>query len=265
MSKAATTAAGMRTALTIAGSDSSCGAGAQLDLKVFHDLGVYGLCAVTAVTAQNTKGVQKICKVPPRVVAAQIDSVTRDIGVDACKIGMLYSPSAITAVADRIKRRGIPNVVLDTILASKDGTPFLTGSGIRRLRKLLIPVSAVVTPNVPEAEILSGIRIKSIEDMRNAALRIHDMGCRYVLIKGGHLEGSPVDLLYDGDGFLEIPGTRVDGTPVHGTGCALSAAIAAQLALGESVPDAVAFAKQYVAGLIESAVQLGKGNRLIHL
>lgn len=255
----------IRTALTIAGSDSCCGAGVQLDLKVFNNLDVYGLCTVTAVTAQNTMGVQKINKVPPRIITAQIDSVVRDIGVDACKVGMLYSPTAINEVADRIRRRRIPNVVVDTVLAAKDGTPFLAKSGLQRLRRLLIPLATVVTPNIPEAEILSGEKIDSMDDVKGAAYKIYEMGCKHVLIKGGHLEGEPIDLLYDGETFVDIPGERIGGVPVHGTGCALSAAITARLALGDSVSEAVVFAKKYVAHLIKSAVRLGRGNRIISI
>lgn len=253
----------MRIAITIAGSDSCGGAGVQLDLKIFEKLGVYGLSAITAVTAQNTVGVQKINKVPPRIIAAQIDSVIKDIGADACKIGMLYSSVVVTQVAERIRRHSIRNVVLDTVLSAKDGSPFLGRVGIKQLRRFLIPQALVVTPNVPEAEILSGIRVQNPDDMKCAARKIHDMGCGYVLLKGGHLEGNPIDLMYDGCDFTEIPGIRVEGPPVHGTGCALSASIAARLALGDSVPDAVVFAKTFVRELIESAISLGKGNLLI--
>ncbi len=252
----------LKTALTIAGSDSCSGAGIQLDLKIFNDLGVYGVCAVTAVTSQNTRGVQRINKVPPRVIASQIDSLSKDMDINACKIGMIYTPAAISIAADRIKKYNIPNVVLDTILASKDGTPFLTGSGIKRLCKFLIPIVRVITPNIPEAEVLSGIKIKSPADVKDAALKIYDMGCENVLIKGGHLEAEPVDYLYDGSDLTEIPGERIDGAPVHGTGCALSAVIAAKLAQGDTVLNASLFAKEYITKLIRSAVSLGKGSRL---
>lgn len=249
--------------VTIAGSDSSGGAGIQLDLKVFQRLGVYGMTVLTAVTAQNTLGVQKICKVPPRIVGAQIDSVIRDIGVDACKIGMLYSPSAVDIVASRIARRRIPNIVLDPVIAAKDGTLLLTTKGIQRMKRFLIPKVMVITPNVHEAEILTGIPVRNLEDLKKAVVVINTLGCRYVLATGGHLEGNPVDLLYDGMQFMELPGTRVEGPPVHGTGCAFSAALAARLAVGDSVIEAARFAKDLVAELIRSAVKLGKGNLLI--
>lgn len=253
----------IRRVLSIAGSDPSAGAGTQLDLKIFQRLGVYGMTVITAVTAQNTQGVQKIEKVAPRIIAAQIDSVVRDIGVDACKVGMLYSPTAVDVVAERIHRREIPQVVLDPMIAAKDGTRLMLNPGIRRMKRFLIPKALVVTPNVPEAEIFSGMSIVGLDDLKQAAAIIHAMGCRYVLVKGGHLEGEPVDLLFDGESYLEFPGTRIEGTPVHGTGCALSSAITARIALGDSVPDAVKFAKDFVAGLIEGALKLGKGSRLM--
>ena len=253
----------LRRVLTIAGSDPSAGAGIQLDLKVFERLGVYGMTVVTAVTAQNTLGVQKIEKVAPRVIAAQIDSVARDIGVDACKIGMLYHETVVDTVAERIHRREIPNVVLDPVIAAKDGARLLSAKGVDRMKWRLIPRSLVVTPNAIEAGILAKMRVESLDDLKEAAKAIQALGCRYVLAKGGHLAGEPVDVLYDGESFLELPGTRVEGTPVHGTGCAFSAALAARIALGDSVPDAARFAKDFVAELIKSAVKIGKGNLLI--
>ena len=254
---------GIKRVLTIAGSDSSAGAGAQLDLKIFSRLGVYGMTAITAITAQNTLGVQKVDKVPPRIIAAQIDSVARDIGVDACKIGMLLTPTVVDTVADRIRRREIPNVVLDPVITAKDGTRLLSAKGVGRMKRFLIPNVLVITPNAVEAGILSKLPVRNLEDLKQAAARIHSFGCRYVLAKGGHLTGDPVDLLFDGESFLELPGVRTEGAPVHGTGCAFSSALAARIALGDSVPDAAKFAKDFVAELIRSAVKLGKGNLLI--
>lgn len=248
--------------LTVAGSDPSAGAGVQADLRVFRSLGCYGMTAVTAVTAQNTVGVQKIHKVPPRIIAAQVDSVMRDMGADACKIGMLYAEQAVDVVAERIHRREIANVVLDPIIAAKDGTRLLSGKGIERMRRRLIPRCLVVTPNAVEAGILAGMEVRSIDELRHAAEVIRALGCRYVLAKGGHLDGEPVDVLFDGKGFTEFAGLRVQGPPVHGTGCALSAALAARIALGDDVESAARFAKDFVAGLIASAVKLGKGSLL---
>ena len=253
----------IRRVLTIAGSDPSAGAGVQLDLKVFERLGVYGMTVVTAVTAQNTLGVQRIEKVSPTTIAIQIDSVARDIGVDACKIGMLYHETVVDTVAERIDRREIPNVVLDPVIMAKDGTRLLSAKGVHRMRHRLIPASLVVTPNAEEAGILAEMPVKGLDDLREAAAVIQGFGCQYVLAKGGHLAGEAVDVLYDGESFLELPGTRIEGTPVHGTGCAFSAALAARIALGDSVPDAARFAKGLVAELIKSAVKIGKGNLLI--
>ncbi len=251
--------------LTVAGSDPSAGAGVQADLRVFERLGCYGMTVVTAVTAQNTVGVQKIHKVPPRIIAAQIDSVMRDIGADACKIGMLYAEQAVDVMADRIHRRDIPNVVLDPLIAAKDGTRLLSSKGIDRMKRRLIRQCLVVTPNAVEAGILAGMEVRSLDDLKHASEVIHGFGCRYVLAKGGHLEGEPVDLLYDGREFAELPGVRVEGTPVHGTGCAFSAALAARIAVGDDVLPAAQFAKDLVAELIRSAVKLGKGSRLFRM
>lgn len=250
----------MKCALTIAASDSSGGAGVQADLKVFADLGVYGLSALTAVTAQNSRGVQKINKVPPRIVAAQIDSGTRDIGTHACKIGMLYSEQILSVVAERIERRKITNVVLDPVIFAKDGTRLLLSQAVKRMKRHLIHKCTLVTPNLDEASILVGFDVKNIDDARSAAkVIVEKSGAKNVLVKGGHLEGEPIDLLFDGESFIEFPGKRIAEKSMHGTGCVLSAAIAARLALGDSIPDAIKFAKDYVTLAIDHSVKLGKG------
>jgi len=248
----------MRVALTIAASDSSCGAGIQADLAVFREIGVYGVCAVTNVTAQNTTGVAKVNKVPPRIVAAQIDAVTRDFRVGACKIGMLYSPQAVSVVAERIRRREIPNVVVDTVMQSKRGDVLLTEPALKRLKRQLLPLAAVVTPNYAEATALTGIKVEDADSAREAARALVEMGARAALVKGGHAEGEPVDMLFDGEQFHEFVGKRVSKR-MHGTGCVLSAAIAARLALGDDLVAAVGFAKKYVQKAIEKSVELGKG------
>ncbi len=249
----------MKIALTIAGSDTSGGAGIQADLRVFADFGVYGLSTVAAVTSQNSKGVQKINLVPPRIVAAQIDSVTRDIGTDACKIGMLYNEEVVSRVAERISRRSIPNVVLDPMVFAKDDTRLLKSKAVIRMKHELIPKCTLVTPNLPEVETFTKISVDSIETAKEAAKAIHGMGASHVLIKGGHFEGEPIDILFDGESFIEYKGRRIEGKRMHGTGCVLSAAIAASLALGKSIPDAVQSAKEYVTRAIEASVKLGKG------
>jgi hydroxymethylpyrimidine/phosphomethylpyrimidine kinase len=249
----------VKLALTIAGSDSSGGAGIQADLKVFADLGVYGLSVVTAVTAQNSLGVQKINKVPQRIVAAQIDSVVRDMGVDACKIGMLFSEEIVSRVAERIVRREIPNVVLDPVIFAKDGSRLLLARAVQRMRQELIPKCLIVTPNLVEAAELAKIQVTDLDSVKEAAKRIHDFGPNYVLIKGGHLDGEPVDMLYDGSQFVEYRSERVEGPTMHGTGCVFSAAITARLARGDSVQDSIKFAKDYIVASIKKSVKLGKG------
>jgi len=249
----------MKCVLTIAGSDSSGGAGIQADLKVFAALGVYGTCAVTAVTAQNSLGVQKVSKAPPRTVAAQIDSVARDIGVDACKVGMLYSAQVVRVVAERIRRREIGNVVIDPVIFAKDGSRLLLARAVERLRRELIPECTLVTPNLVEAGELARTEVTDLESAREAARIIRDLGASWVLVKGGHLQADPIDVLYDGQTFVEYAGTRIGARPLHGSGCILSAAIAARLALGDSVPDAVRFAKDYVTAAIKDSVKIGKG------
>jgi hydroxymethylpyrimidine/phosphomethylpyrimidine kinase len=201
--------------------------------------------------------------VAPRIISAQIDSVMRDIGADACKIGMLLDARTVDIVAERIRRREIPNVVIDPVISAKDGTELLSVKGVNRMKRNLIPNALVVTPNVPEAEILSKISIKTPADQRRAAEIIISLGCKWVLIKGGHLPGEPVDMLFDGRKFIEFPGTRIKGAPVHGTGCAFSAAMAARIAIGDTVPDAALFSKNLVSKLIANAVKLGKGSLLI--
>ena len=248
----------MRVALTIAASDSSCGAGIQVDLAVFREIGVYGTCAVTNITAQNSQGVQKISKVPPRIVTAQIDSVTRDFDVAACKIGMLYSPQNVEIAAERIGRREIPNVVLDPMISAKNGEALLTGPGIKRLKRRLIPKVTLITPNADEATILTGIEVRDRSSARDAAGALVAMGAKAALIKGGHIDGQPVDVLFDGTDFNDFPGKRLNKN-MHGTGCVLSAAIAARLALGDHLMAAVTYAKQYVTQAIRRSQRLGKG------
>lgn len=248
-----------KVALTIAASDSSSGAGVQADLAVFRDLGVYGLCAITNVTAQNSQGVHKINKVPPMIVTAQIDASMRDFQVASCKIGMLYSPRIVDIVAERIARREIPNVVLDPVMRAKKGEMLLTEPAIKRLKRWLIPKATLITPNADESEKLTGISVKDIAAARDAAKVLVEMGAKNALVKGGHIDGEPVDVLFDGETFHEFAGKRLDKN-MHGTGCVMSAAVAARLALGDDIISAVKFAKDYVSKAIEHSVRLGKGN-----
>jgi hydroxymethylpyrimidine/phosphomethylpyrimidine kinase len=245
--------------LTIAATDSSTGAGVGQDLRVFREMGTHGVCSVTAVTAQDTRGVHRIHKVPPRIVCAQIDAVGRDMPIAAAKTGMLVSAHCVRLVAARIRRRSIPNVVVDPVVSASDGTCLLSAKGVEALRGFLLRHAAVVTPNLAEAQALTGLTVGSLDEMRAAARRLLDMGAGAALVKGGHLPGDPVDIYCDRGGVTELPGVRVEGTGVRGTGCMLSAAIAARLAQGDAPLDAVRAAKEFVTRAIRDAAALGKG------
>jgi hydroxymethylpyrimidine/phosphomethylpyrimidine kinase len=259
----------MRVALTIAGSDSSGGAGLQADLKTFASLGVYGLSVATAITAQSTVGVVQAQALPADLVTAQIEAVAGDIEAHAAKTGMLGNAAIVEAVAAAIKELELPFVVVDPVLASSRGDRLLDDDGMQMLCTELLPLAHVVTPNVPEAEALSGKRIESGEDLKDAARRIHDMGAAAVLITGGHrpqrLEHrSPevVDVLFDGHHFLEFHTARIDTPGTHGTGCAFAAAVAAYLALGRPLGDAAERAQRYVAAAIRNRLEIGHGQGL---
>lgn len=252
-------------AMTIAGSDSGGGAGIQADLKTFMNFKVYGTSAITAITAQNTLGVNKVQVLSPEIVAAQIDAVAGDIGVDAAKTGMLGTGEIMEAVADRVNAHGIINLVADPVMVSTSGHRLLLEDAVQTYVKCIFPLSLVVTPNLYEAEILTGNKIQSVEGLKDAALRILAMGPKWVLLKGGHRqfageEKIAVDLLTNGDFFEEIRNSRIDTTCTHGTGCTLSAAIAAGLATGMTVPGAVYRAEAFVNGAIRTAVPIGGGH-----
>lgn len=253
-------AADIRKAMTIAGSDSGGGAGIQADIKTFQALGVYGTSVVTAVTAQNTVEVSAIAEVPDEVVIAQIDTVAEDIGADAVKTGMLSSRSIIQNVADRLEAWGIPFLVVDPVMVSKSGVTLLQANAIDALKDDLLPRATIVTPNVPEAEILSGRSIANLDDARDAAVAIHGLGPAYVVVKGGHLEGPAVDLIYDGSTFLPVEGQRIETVNTHGTGCTFSAAITAFLALGDDPVTAIHGAKRYIEAALLAAYAIGSGH-----
>jgi hydroxymethylpyrimidine/phosphomethylpyrimidine kinase len=253
----------MRTALTIAGSDSGGGAGIQADLKTFAAFGVFGTTAITAITAQNTLGVRAVQALDAALVVAQIDAVVTDLGADATKIGMLATAAIIDAVADAITRHGLPHVVLDPVMVAKGGDHLLESSAVDALRTRLLPLASVLTPNVPEAEALTGLTITSVEDMRAAAVRLVAMGAQSVVVKGGHLHlanGRAVDVWHDGIRFVELDADRIATAHTHGTGCTFSSAVAAGLALGLGVEASVRGAKAYVTGAIRNAPGLGHGH-----
>ena len=245
--------------MTIAGSDSGGGAGIQADLKTFAALGVYGTSVLTAITAQNTRGVFAVAEVPEEVVAAQIDVVLEDIGADAAKTGMLSSAAIIEAVADRMEAWGTP-LIVDPVMVAKSGDRLLQESAVGALKARLLPLALVVTPNIPEAEVLSGRPIATDEDARSAADAIAALGPRYVIVKGGHRAGDPVDLVYDGNAFTEVPGERIETRNNHGTGDTYSAAIAAYLAHGLSVPHAIVAAKRYLTEALRASYAVGDGH-----
>lgn len=250
----------MKTALTIAGSDSGGGAGIQADLKTFAVHGVFGTSAITALTAQNTLGVARVLPIPPDMVVAQIDAVVSDLGADATKIGMLASAAIATAVADALARHALPRVVLDTVMIAKGGARLLDEAAIDVIRTTCLPLATVVTANVHEAEALTGLAVRDLSGAREAARALVKMGARAAVVKGGHLDGPAIDVFDDGSQVVELAGPRFQTAHTHGTGCTLAAAIAARLALGDSVLDAVRGAKTYVARAIERAPGLGHGH-----
>jgi hydroxymethylpyrimidine/phosphomethylpyrimidine kinase len=247
-------------ALSIAGSDSGGGAGIQADLKTFAVLGVWGMTAVTSITVQNTKGVTAVSDVPADVVAAQIRAVATDLGVDAVKTGMLSSAEIIDAVADAIGDMRLPNLVVDPVFVSKHGDPLLREDAVASLRKKVVPLATVVTPNLPEAGGLAGFDVATRKEMEDAARAILGLGARSVLVKGGHLEGTGADdLFFDGVRMEWLEAPRVDSPNTHGTGCVLSSSIAAYLARGEPLLEAVRQGKEFVTEAIEHSLALGGG------
>lgn len=246
--------------LTIAGSDSGGGAGIQADLKTITVLGGFGMSVITALTAQNTLGVHGIHDVPPEFIAMQFDAVAGDIGVDAAKTGMLASSEVIRTVTGRVRRYGIVKLVVDPVMVAKGGASLIREEAKETLIAELIPHAFVLTPNIPEAEVLSGIGIATREDMKRAARIIHGLGARHVVVKGGHLSGDAVDLLFDGTEFREFSSPRIATADTHGTGCTYSAAIATFLGFGKDVPTAVAEAKRYITSAVRHAWRVGGGH-----
>ncbi len=249
----------MKVCLTIAGSDSIGGAGIQADLKAFSALGVYGTSVITSVTAQNTLGVQSIHNIPPDFVGAQLHSVLSDINIDSVKVGMLSQKASVEVVARILREYGQENLVIDPVMAATDGAVLLEEDARSTLREVLLPMSKIVTPNIYEASQLSGVNITGVEDMKRAAEIIRGSGVEWVLVKGGHLEGEVVDVFCSGERteVLDTNGNRWE--EVHGTGCILSAGIAAGLAKGLGVKEAVGEAKSYLRETVSQAIKMGGG------
>jgi hydroxymethylpyrimidine kinase/phosphomethylpyrimidine kinase len=249
----------MKRILTIAGSDSGGGAGIQADLKAITLLGGFGMSVITALTAQNTLGVHGIHEIPPSFVEKQMEVVLSDIGADAIKTGMLAHSEIIRVVARKIRQYGLKYVVVDPVMVAKSGDSLLRKDAQEALIRELIPLAWIVTPNLPEASVLAGFKVTSVEEMRKAARRIHQLGAKHVVVKGGHLKGRAVDLLYDGKRFEEIVAPRIKTKNTHGTGCTFASAIATFLARGDTVYGAVQKAKTFITLAIQSGLSLGKG------
>ena len=255
----------LKQVLTIAGSDSGGGAGIQADLKAMSANGTYAASAITSITAQNTQGVTAIYDLPESIVEAQIDAVFDDFDVAAVKTGMLSSSSLTELVSRKLQQYRASCVVVDPVMVSKSGHDLLRPDAVESFKRHLIPLAYVVTPNVYEAERLTGLTIRSLADARRAAKALHQLGCRHVLIKGGHLFERPAtDLLYDGRFFRVYRGEWIDTPHTHGTGCTYAAALSAHLALGKSLPDAVDAAKRYVTGAIRHGLAIGRGHGPTH-
>ena len=248
-----------RIALTIAGSDSGGGAGIQADLKTFARFGVFGTSAITSVTAQNTLGVRAIHDIPPGIVGEQIDAVLSDIGADAVKTGMLSNSAIVKTVTEKLAQYGVRNLVVDPVMVAKGGERLLRDEAVEALKENLLPLALIVTPNTEEAAVLAGFAVNDEKEMERAARVIHGLGPKYVLVKGGHLQGDAVDILYDGERFKRYSSERIDTRHTHGTGCTYAAAIAANLALGKDAGEAVGISKRYITAAIRSAPRIGGG------
>ena len=246
-------------ALTIAGSDPSGGAGIQADLKTFSRLGIYGMSVITALTVQNTAGVFGVMAIPSDFVARQLDAVLSDIPPDALKTGMLSNTAIVEVVAGKVREYGLAKLVIDPVIQSKSGMPLLDPDAITAFQRFLLPLALVITPNIEEAEILSRRKIRTAGDMEEAALGIHAMGARHVLVKGGHMEGDATDVFFDGKDFLHLREERIATRDSHGTGCVLSAAITAHLAAGRTVVEAVQLGKGFVTEAIRNGLRIGRG------
>jgi len=252
----------MKRALTIAGSDSGGGAGIQADLKTFAAHGVYGTSAITALTAQNTRGVAGIHSVPAEFVTLQIETIAGDIGCDAVKTGMLATAAIVEAVAAAIEALDLPRLVVDPVMVAKGGDRLLDTDAVHAVATVLLRLAHVVTPNIPEAEVLADMRIESLDDMRKAGRRILERGPLAVIVKGGHLDGDEsIDLLIDAAGETRLVAPRLRVQSTHGTGCTFAAAVAARLARGEPLDVAARGAKEYVTGAMRHGVAVGAGHQ----
>ena len=254
----------MKTALTIAGSDCSGGAGIQADIKTMSALGVYGMSVIVSIVAENTSRVISIEDVSPKMIASQLDAVFEDIEVDAVKVGMLTSPECMTTVANRLRQYSPKHIVVDPVMYATDGSPLMQESAIDTFIGEIIPLATMLTPNIPEAERIVGKKITTVDDIKEAAAQIKKLGAKAVLIKGGHYDGDALDILFDGQNYHTYVHKRINSKNTHGTGCTLSSAIASYLARGFSPEIAVKNAKEYITGAIENGLNIGKGHGPTH-
>lgn len=254
----------MKAVLSIAGSDCSGGAGIQADLKTFSAHGVFGMSVIASVVAENTFRVIDIQNIQPDMIAKQIDAVFEDIPPDAVKVGMLSCREGMLATAGKLREWQARNVVIDPVMYAKNGSALMDPDSIDTLIAQVVPLADVLTPNIPEAEKIAGITIRTLDDMERAARLIHAMGCRAVLVKGGHSVGDATDVLFDGEDFKHFSSPRIDTKNTHGTGCTYSSAIASNLANGMTTPQAVERAKAYVTTAIAHSLAIGKGNGPTH-
>lgn len=249
----------IQSVLTVAGSDPSGGAGIQADLKTFTSLNVYGMSVIAALTAQNTQGVRDVMQIPADFIGLQLEAVLTDIPPAAMKTGMLGTAAAVDIVAHKVRKHGVRNLVVDPVMVSSSGTHLLEHVGEDMLKRSLLPLALLLTPNLEEASVLTGIDVRDSQTMEEAARRLHRMGARNVLVKGGHLDGDAVDLFFDGARIERLSTPRLPTSDLHGTGCVLSAAVTAYLALGLPLFDSVVRAKEFVTETIRTSLRLGKG------
>ncbi len=254
----------MPTALTIAGSDPIGGAGLQGDLKTFKSLGVYGLGVLTSLTAQSTEGVFDVYDLPSDFLSTQLDVLLRDVCPDASKTGMLYSIEAIRIVSEKIEQYALKNIVVDPVVVSSSGVPLIKKGAVEIVKQCLFPLARVITPNISEASLFTGINIKDEKDMKKAAASLKEFGPETVIITGGHIEGKTLDILFDGKDFISIQREKFDGE-YHGTGCVFSSVITACFALGYDVEESVVKANEFVWNAIKSAVSIGKGMKILNI
>ncbi len=248
-------------AMTIAGSDSGGGAGIQADLKTFGAMGVFGTCAITTITAQNTMGVAAVLETPTSMIEAQIDAIVSDIGADAVKTGMLSSSDIIRCVAERLEFHSLAPAVIDPVMVASTGARLLRDDAVDAMRSVLLPMATVVTPNSREARVLTELEMNTVDDLKAAAkILVDELGAKNAVVKGGHLEGPATDVLYDGKDFLTFTSERINSANTHGTGCTLASAIAASLAKGLDLPEAVQQAKDYVTAAIRTSFPVGQGH-----